>query len=192
MDLSRRDFLKASGAFAAVLTLGFDVAPVEAGVREFRIKSAKATPTICPYCSAGCGLLVHTDALKGHVLYTEGDPDHPINEGGACSKGASVFQLNSAEVGKVNPNRLTKPLYRAPGADSFEEVDWDWALEQIVKRIKETRDKSFTAVKDGIPVMRTEAIANLGGAGLDNEECYLLQKFARALGIVYLEHQARI
>lgn len=192
MNISRRDFLKASGAFATVLTLGFDVDPVHAQVRELRIKSAKVTPTICPFCSAGCGLIVHTDAAGGNLIYTEGDPDHPVNEGAACSKGASVFQLNSVGVGKTNPNRLTKPLYRGPGESSFKEVEWDWALDEIVKRVKDTRDKSFTAVKDGITVMRTEAIANMGGAALDNEECYLLQKFARALGIVYLEHQARI
>lgn len=191
LKISRRDFLKASGAFAAVAALGFDVSTVNAQVQELRIKSAKATPTICPYCSAGCGLLVHTDA-EGKVLYTEGDPDHPVNQGGACSKGASVMQLNSTKVGEINPNRLTKPLYRAAGADSFKEVEWDWALDEIVKRYKETRDKTFTAVKDGINVMRTEAIANFGGAGLDNEECYILQKLARAMGIVYLEHQARI
>lgn len=192
MRVSRRDFLKASGAFATVMTLGFDVDPVSAQAQELRIKSSKVTPTICCYCSAGCGMLVHTDASSGKVLYTEGDPDHPINLGGACSKGASIMQLNSVKVGEINPNRLKKPLYRAPGGDSFKEVEWDWALEEIVKKVKETRDKNFTAVQDGIPAMRTDAIANMGGAGLDNEECYLLQKFARSLGIVYLEHQARI
>lgn len=191
MKISRRDFLKASGAFASVVALGFDVSPVNAQVQELRIKSAKATPTICPYCSAGCGMLVHTDA-QGRVLFTEGDPDHPINEGGACSKGASVMQLNSIKVGEINPNRLKKPLYRAPGSTSFEEVEWEWALEEIVKKVKETRDKNFIATQDGIPAMRTEAIASMGGAGLDNEECYLVQKLARALGIVYIEHQARI
>lgn len=192
MQLSRRDFLKGAGALATVLALGFDVTPVQAEVSRRRIKSARVTPTICSFCSAGCGLLVHTDAEKGHVLYIEGDPDHPINRGALCSKGASMFQLNSVEVGKVNPRRLTKPLYRAPGSSSFREVDWDWALDEIVKRVKETRDKNFVAVQDGIPVMRTEAIASLGGAGLDDQECYLLQKLARALGIVYLEHQARL
>lgn len=191
MNISRRDFLKASGAFASVAALGFDVSPVNAQVQELRIKSAKATPTICPYCSAGCGMLVHTDA-EGRVLFTEGDPDHPINQGGACSKGASVMQLNSVKVGEINPNRLKKPLYRAPGSSSFEEVEWEWALEEIVKKVKETRDKNFIATQDGIPAMRTEAIASMGGAGLDNEECYLVQKLARALGIVYIEHQARI
>lgn len=192
MKISRRGFLKTSGALATLVTLGFDVSSVNAQAQTLRIQSAKATPTICPYCSAGCGLIVHTDAAKGHLLYTEGDPDHPVNEGGACSKGASVFQLNSVKVGEINPNRLKKPLYRAPGSSSFQEVEWDWALDRIVAKVKETRDNNFTAIQDGIPAMRTEAIANMGGAGLDNEECYLLQKFARALGIVYIEHQARI
>lgn len=192
MEITRRDFLKVSGAFAAVLAVGFDVLPVSAQVKGLRISSARITPTICPFCSAGCGLLVHTDSSTGKVLYTEGDPDHPVNVGGACSKGASVFQLNSAEVGKINPNRLKKPLYREANGTSFKEVEWDWALAQIVKRFKETRDATFQTMKDGFPVMRTEAIGNLGGAALDNEECYLLQKLARAMGIVYLEHQARI
>lgn len=192
MKLTRRDFLKVSSASVALATLGFNMSEATAKAQELRIAKAKATPTICPFCSAGCGLLVHTDADKGHVLYTEGDPDHPVNQGGACSKGASVFQLNSIEVGKVNPNRLTKPLYRAAGATSFQEVEWEWVLEEIVKRVKETRDATMVGTKDGITVNRTEAIANFGGAGLDNEECYILQKFARALGIVYLEHQARI
>lgn len=192
MHITRRDFLKVSSASLAVAALGFDLSGVNAQVQELRIQSAKVTPTICPFCSAGCGLVVHTDTAKGHVLYTEGDPDHPINAGAACSKGASVFQLNSISVGKINPNRLTKPLYRAPGGEAFQEVGWDWALEQIVNRVKVTRDNNFIAAQNGIPVMRTEAIANLGGAALDDEECYLLQKLARALGIVYLEHQARI
>ena len=192
MKVSRRDFLKLSGASAAVASLGFDLSVANAQVQELRIKSAKVTPTICPFCSAGCGLLVHTDAATGQLLYTEGDPDHPVNVGGTCSKGASVFQLNSVKVGEINPKRLIKPLYRAPGGDAFKEVEWEWALEQIVKRVKTTRDSKFIPMQDGIPAMRTEAIANLGGAALDNEECYLLQKFARALGIVYLEHQARI
>jgi formate dehydrogenase major subunit len=192
MHISRRDFLKISGASATLAVLGFDTSAVAAQAQKIRVQGAKVTPTICPFCSAGCGLVVHTDAAKGNVLYTEGDPDHPINQGGACSKGASVFQLNSIKVGETNPNRLTKPLYRAANSDSFEEVEWNWALDEIAKRVKETRDKDFIANENGITVNRTEAIANLGGAALDNEECYILHKLARALGIVYLEHQARI
>lgn len=191
MDISRRNFLKASGALAAALTLGSGGKPVEAKTQELRIKSAKVTPTICPYCSVGCGILVHTNE-RGKVLYTEGDPEHPINRGALCSKGSAVFQLNSVEVEKANPNRLTKPLYRPAKGREFKEVEWDWAIDQIVARVKNTRDESFIGTKDGYPVMRTEAIANLGGAALDNEECYLVQKLTRSLGMVYIEHQARI
>jgi formate dehydrogenase major subunit len=125
---------------------------------------------------------------NGKVLNIEGDPDHPVNRGAACAKGASMRQLSAD-----NPWRLKKVLYRAPGASGFQEKTWDWAIENIARRIKDTRDASFI-VQDskGNTVNRTETIANLGGAALDNEECYLLVKMARALGIVYLEHQARL
>lgn len=194
MKLTRRDFFKVSGATAAAVTvaeLGFNVSAVEANVPKLRIEASTATPTICPYCSVGCGILVHADA-NGTLLSTEGDPDNPVNRGALCSKGSALFQIHSVKVGEVNPKRLQKPLYRAAGASEFQEVEWDWVMEEIVKRVQKTRDENFTVEQDGIPAMRTEAIANMGGAALDNEECYLVQKLARALGIVYIEHQARI
>jgi formate dehydrogenase major subunit len=84
-------------------------------------------------------------------------------------------------------------LYRAPNGTKWEEKSWEWALDEIAKKIKATRDANWKERdKDGYVVNRTEAIASLGGASLDNEECYLLVKAARALGIVYLEHQARL
>ncbi len=116
----------------------------------------------------------------------EGDPRHPINEGTLCSKGAAASQVAN------NPLRLKVPLYRAPGSDRWEEKSWDWMLPRIASRVKATRDASFQTEVGGGVVNRTEAIASLGGAALDNEECYLLAKLMRALGIVYLEHQARI
>jgi len=83
--------------------------------------------------------------------------------------------------------------YRAPGSSDWEEKDWDWALDRITHLVKEARDTGFaTQTPDGLTVNRTETIANLGGAGLNNEECYVLSKFARGLGIVNLDHQARI
>ena len=96
----------------------------------------------------------------------------------------------------VNPKRVQKPLYRAPGSEKWEEKEWDWMLDEIAKRIKETRDASFIhkeKIDDGseIIVNRTEKIASVGGSGLDNEECYLLSKMMRSLGVVYLT-QARI
>lgn len=92
-----------------------------------------------------------------------------------------------------NPWRLSKVLYRRPGGTDWEEKSWDWAINEIARRIKNTRDTTFVE-RDGSGriVNRTEAIANLGGSALDNEECYLLSKLVRALGVVYLEHHARI
>lgn len=187
MRVSRRDFLKISGMAAGSLfvrELGFNMDSVEAKVPELKIDSCKVTPTICPYCACGCGILVYTKG--GQMVGTEGDPDHPINQGALCSKGSAVRQVYESE------KRVTKPLYRAPGSDRWEEKDWDWMLNRIAERVKETRDKYFETDQNGIPVNRTHAIANLGGAALDNEEGYLLHKFARMLGVVYLEHQARI
>lgn len=191
--LTRRDFLKYSGVAAAGLTLsqlGFDLTPTEVYAAELRtslrIKDAKETPTICCYCSVGCGILVSTDK-KGKFINVEGDPDHPISEGALCAKGASSYQI------AVNENRLKKVRYRAPYSDKWKEVSWDWALDKIAANIKKSRDKSFIGKnKDGKVVNRTDGIASVGSAALDNEECWLYQTFLRSLGLVYIEHQARI
>ena len=189
MGMTRRDFLKISGATAtgAVIGgLGFDLSPIEVYAQELRIKGAKETTSICCFCSVGCGIIVHTDS-KGKVINAEGDPDHPINEGALCAKGASSYQI------AVNPNRLQKVRYRAPLSTAWKEVSWEWALSRIAAHIKKSRDDSFTAVNaDGKTVNRTKGIASVGSAALDNEECWLYQKFLRSLGLVYIEHQARI
>ena len=191
MKLSRRDFLKASGiglgGVFLLNALSNDSAMASPIKRIPLSKQGKETTTICPYDGSGCGFIVMTDN-NGKVINIEGDPDHPVNHGAACAKGASLRQLSAD-----NPWRLTKPLYRAPGTGEWVEKDWDWTLDRIARNIKNTRDASFIE-KDsrGYTVNRTEAIANLGGSALDNEECYLLVKLARALGIVYLEHHARI
>jgi formate dehydrogenase major subunit len=193
MRVTRRDFLKLSGvtaASAALSQLGL-TAPAAAKVRDFKIREAKVTPTICPYCGVGCGQLVYV--RNGKVVQLEGDPDNPQNQGSLCSKGAAMSQVFD------NPRRVTKVLYRAPGASAWEEKDWEWALARIAENVKKTRDASFIeSVKDeknpdvSYTVNRTEAIASLGGASLDNEECYLVSKLLRSLGLVYIEHQARI
>jgi formate dehydrogenase major subunit len=65
-------------------------------------------------------------------------------------------------------------------------------METIAERVRKTRDEKFLNEEKGTVVNRTETVACMGGAALDNEECYLISKAMRALGIVYLEHQARI
>ena len=201
MGVSRRDFLKLSGSSLLLGALSTDPASAETKERELRIKGAKETTTICPFCSVGCGIIVHTK--DGKVINTEGDPEHPISEGTLCSKGASLYQMIN------NPTRLTKPKYRAAGATDWKDVEWDWALDEIAKRVKTTRDKTFkltskSKVKEKAPdgtekdvekdfvVNRTDGIAHIGSAALDNEECYILQKLMRSWGLVYIEHQARI
>ena len=145
---------------------------------------ATDTTTVCPFCGVGCGQVVST--RSGNVINIEGDPGHPISEGTLCSKGAAAIQVVN------NPRRLQKVLYRAPRGTAWEEKSWDWALERIAARVKETRDKTFQTSTEGRVVNRTEAIACLGGSALDNEEAYLLVKLMRALGLVYIEHQARL
>jgi len=190
MELTRRDFLKISGTATiagALAGMGFDLGPVKAYALGLKIKSAKETTTICPYCAIGCGLIVHTDRHSGTIINTEGDPDHPINEGALCAKGAALYQM------AVNPSRVTGVLYRAPFSDRWEVRSWDWALDRIAARVKETRDETFEEKNaSGQVVNRTRGIAHVGSAALDNEECWLLQAIMRALGLVYIEHQARI
>jgi len=189
MKITRRTFLKVSGATAAgtaLSGLGFDLSPAEVYAQTLRIKGAKETTSICCYCSVGCGIIFHTDA-KGKVINAEGDPDHPISEGALCAKGGSSYQI------AINPNRLQKVRYRAAYSAGWKEVSWEWALNKIAANIKKSRDKSFTEKNAaGQVVNRTNGIASVGSAALDNEECWLYQKFLRSLGLVYIEHQARI
>ena len=191
MHISRRKFLQFSGAAAAGVAvggLGFDLKPVKAHAQMLKTKYAKETTTICCYCAVGCGAIVHTSQRgDGRVINIEGDPDHVINRGSLCSKGASLRQLVE------NEKRLQIPLYRAPNSDRWEPVSWEWAISQIAKRVKATRDATFTAKNaKGQVVNRTTGIASVGSAALDNEECWTYQALMRALGLVYIEHQARI
>jgi formate dehydrogenase major subunit len=191
MKVNRREFLKISAGTAAgvmALGLGMDLKPVKAYAQTLKIRYAIETTTICPYCAVGCGIIVHTSkGAGGEVINTEGDPDHPINEGSLCSKGAALSQLAN------NKDRLITPLYRKPYSHAWQKVSWDWALYKIALNIKKTRDATFTHINSkGEVVNRTEAIAHVGSAALDNEECWPLQAMMRAIGLVYIEHQARI
>jgi formate dehydrogenase major subunit len=191
MEVSRRDFLKISAGTASgtavggLAGLGVSLAPTIARAQELRIKDAKATPSVCPYCSVGCATLVHT--IDGAIVNIEGDPRSPHNEGTLCPKGAATFQLH------VNPNRPTKVLHRAPGASNWEEWDLDRAMARVAELVKKTRDESFIErLPNGKLVNMTPAIFSLGGATLDIEWNHIQQKLMRGLGIVAIENQARI
>jgi formate dehydrogenase major subunit len=180
---TRRQLLK--GLTTGTVALGA-LSPAEGATAMplLKTRGATETTTVCPFCGVGCGQVVST--RDGHVINIEGDASHPISEGTLCSKGAAAIQVVN------NPRRLQKVLYRAPHGKAWEEKTWNWALERIAARVKETRDQSFQTTVNGTTVNRTEAIACLGGSALDNEEAYLLVKLMRALGLVYVEHQARL
>lgn len=190
MGISRRKFLQGGALAAAGLAVSPKQGAASADAPGLRTKGLHSYTTICPFCSVGCGLVVHTK--DGKVVNAEGDPDHPINRGSLCPKGGALFQIAN------NERRLQKVMYRAPGSSHWEEKSWDWALDRIALRIKETRDRTFKKTelntKDNkeYEVNRTDGMAFFGGAGLDNEECYLWSKFSRSMGVGQLEHQARL
>ena len=191
-QLSRREFLQqstagigAGTALGSLIGLGATLAPATARAQALRIREAKATPSVCPYCSVGCALIVHT--IGNEIVNIEGDKRSPHNEGCLCPKGAATYQLLK------NPNRATKVLHRKPGAADWEEVELDWAMDRIAQLVKKTRDETFVErLEDGTLVNQTTAIFSLGGATLDNEWNHLQQKLMRGLGVVAIENQARI
>ena len=203
--VNRRDFLRTSagGGFAlgGLLSLGTDLRAAHAEVRSLKIANAREVPSVCPYCAVGCGQIV--SVRDGKIINIEGNPESPISRGTLCPKGAATYQL------AVNPLRMTKVWYRAPGAKDWDKTKTlDWAMDLIAHLVKETRDRTFVEErdtdltgqplrdKDGKPtkkrVNHTLAIASLGGATMDNEWNYVQCKLMRALGVVYIENQARI
>ncbi len=195
MGVTRREFLFISGAMGAGLalsSLGVDMRPVVAYAEELskidRIKSARQTYSLCYYCSVTCGLICSSDPKTGRIFNIEGDPDHPISEGALCAKGAATYMMSAR-----NEHRLTKVLYRKPGGTQWEQKPLDWALTQIAKKIKAERDKSFMVKNEkGQVVNRLESIAHMGSSKLDNEECWMVTTAMRALGLIQIDHQARV
>ena len=191
MEVTRRDFLRYSAgaaggtALAGLVGSGVPLGAVVAQAQELRIKDAKVTPSICPYCSVGCGTLIHT--VNGQIVNIEGDPRSPHNEGTLCPKGAAIFQLH------VNPNRPTQVLHRAPGAAEWEVWNIDRAMDRVAELVKTTRDETFIErLPNGKLVNMTPALFALGGATLEIEFNHIQQKLMRGLGVVAIENQARI
>ena len=193
MHNTRRDFLKVSTLGGAALTLfGFDLAPAYAQLRQLKIARASETRSTCPYCSVSCGVIIYTigDKAKNvtpQVIHVEGDPDHPINRGTLCPKGASL------EQDILNDRRLLKPQVRRPGSDHWEDIGWDQAIDEIGHWVKKTRDDTFVE-KDAQDrtVNRCESLAWIGGCTDTNEFNYLVVKTMRGMGLTYIENQARV
>ena len=192
MEVSRRTFITRAAGAAGLSAFGFDLGPVYAQTQGLKIARTTETRSTCPYCSVSCGVIIHTlgDKAKNttpQVVHVEGDPDHPINRGTLCPKGASL------EQDILNERRLLKPQVRRPGSAEWEDISWDDATNEIARWVKKTRDATFIEKdKDGRTVNRLETIGWIGGCTDTNELNYLAVKSMRGLGLCYFETQARV
>jgi formate dehydrogenase major subunit len=195
MAFTRRQFLKvsASSLGATSLTaLGFSASRVLADVRAFKLARTSETRNTCPYCSVGCGVILYalgdrSKNARSEIIHVEGDPDHPVNRGTLCPKGAALLDFVRS------PNRLRFPEYRAPGSDKWERVTWDWALDRIARHLKDDRDQHFIAKNGaGQTVNRWTTTALLASACSSNETGYIFGKVIRSMGGVAIDNQARV
>jgi formate dehydrogenase major subunit len=197
MELSRRGFVQLSGAALAASSLGaLGFGPsgeaLAASVRPFKLARATETRNTCTYCSVACGILIYSlgdkaKNAKSSVTHIEGDPDHPVNRGTLCPKGAALLDVVHA------PTRTKYPMYRAPGTDEFKRVTWDFALDRIARLMKDDRDKNFIAKNPaGVTVNRWTSTGMLAASATTNETALLTWKIVRSFGMVVFDNQARV
>ncbi len=195
MHVSRRQFLKVCGiglGGSSMAIMGFSPAPVLAEVREFKLVRTTETRNTCPYCSVACGLLMYSlgdnaKNAKSSITHIEGDPDHPVNRGTLCPKGAALLDY----VG--SPTRLRYPEVREPGGKEWKRISWDEAIDRVAKLMKADRDANFTVRNaDGALVNRWLTTGFLAASASSNESGYLTHKVVRSLGMLAFDNQARV
>ena len=195
MAFSRRTFFKLSASSigaTSLAALGFSPSRALADFRAFKLSRATETRNTCPYCSVGCGILVYSlgDRAKNaraEVIHVEGDPDHPVNRGTLCPKGASLLDFVHS------PGRLRFPEWRGPGQTEWKRVSWDFALDRIARLVKDDRDRNFVAKNaSGLTVNRWNTVGMLAASASSNEAGYVTHKVFRALGGVAFDNQARV
>jgi formate dehydrogenase major subunit len=194
-DVTRRQFLKITGATLAgssLALMGFSPTVAVAEVREFKLARATETRNTCPYCAVACGIVMYglgdgAKNAKAAIIHIEGDPDHPVNRGTLCPKGAGLLDFVHS------PSRLLRPEYRAPGSDKWQPISWDEALDRIAKLMKQDRDANFIAkTPDGKTVNRWLTTAMLAASASSNEVGYLTHKVMRSFGVLAFDNQARV
>ena len=195
MHVTRRQFFKLCGAGlggSSIALMGFSPAQALADVRTFKLERTTETRNTCPYCSVSCGLIMYglgdkAKNAKSSIIHIEGDPDHPVNRGTLCPKGAGLLDFVHSD------SRLQYPEYRAPGAKSWQRISWDEAFSRIARLVKEDRDKNFIAKNaDGATVNRWITTGFLAASASSNESGYLTHKVVRSLGILAFDNQARV
>lgn len=200
MEVTRRGLFQVAGAAIASsmafgLTSKSQALAVESP-QEWKLKNTDEYTNICCYCAGGCGSLC--SVRDGELINLEGDPDSPINFGGLCPKGATMWQLRNVVDPKTreiikNQERVAKPMVRRPGSSEWEDISWEDAVSEIARKVKDTRDETFEETDaDGLTVNRTPGIASLGGSQQNSEEEYLILKAMRQLGVIAIDNQARV
>ncbi len=188
MKLTRRDLLKVAGAGAGAIALGglgVNYLMTESYAKDLKIKGAKEVISICPFCAVSCHFIAHVKS--GKVVSTEGDPGYPVSEGALCAKGSTMLSMINSE------HRILKPLYRAPYSEKWEEKSWSWMIETVARRIKDTRDKNFMVKNaEGQVVNRNDKMFHMGSSQMSNEEASVVVQAMRAMGIMNIDHQARV
>jgi formate dehydrogenase major subunit len=176
LDLDRRGFIKAGAAGTLAAAVGgrtllrrddsaAAAEPVDPGAADELVK------TVCTHCSVGCGLqmAVEDDTLVGQESWDE----NPVNQGGLCSKGASLTQTVNSE------QRLKEPLKLEDG--EWIAMGWDEILPEITGRLDEIREETGP-----------HATFWCGSACHSNEAAYLIRKLSALYGTNNIDHQARI
>ena len=195
VNMTRRQFLKVSSttlAGSSLALMGFAPTPALAEVRQYKLTRTTETRNTCTYCSVGCGILMYglgdgAKNAKASIIHIEGDPDHPVNRGTLCPKGASLLDFVHSK------SRVQYPEYRAPGSDKWERLSWEDALDRIAKRMKQDRDTNFVEkTADGKTVNRWLTTGMLAASATSNEVGYLTQKTVRSMGLLSFDNQARV
>ena len=195
MQVTRRQFFKISAAglgTSSAVALGFSAGDALAEVREFKLTRSTETRNTCPYCSVSCGLIMHSmgDRAKNaesSIFHIEGDPDHPVNRGTLCPKGAGLVDFIHS------PDRLKYPEYRAPGSSEWKRISWDEAFTRVARLMKDDRDKNFIAKNEaGVTVNRWVTAGFLAASASSNESGYITHKVIRNLGLLAFDNQARV
>ena len=195
VQYSRRQFMQVTGstlAGSSLALMGFSPTNALAEARQYKLAATTVTRQTCTYCSVGCGILMYAigDGSKNSrlsVMHVEGDPDHPVNRGTLCPKGAGLLDFVHS------PNRLQFPEYRAPGSNEWQRLSWDDALTRITKLLKDDRDANFVEkTEDGLTVNRWLTTGMLAASASSNEAGYITHKVARSWGLLALDNQARV
>lgn len=198
MDMNRRHFFRVSSAglvASSLVALGFSPTAALAETRNFKLARTTETRNTCPYCSVGCGVILYglgdkAKNVASEIIHIEGDPDHPVNRGTLCPKGAGVMDMIQS------PDRVKYPQVREAGSSEWKRLSWEDALNRVATHMKADRDANLvkTVEKEGkqITVNRWNTTGFLISSASSNESGYLSVKIARGLGIVALDTQARI